>query len=401
MTPQSNILKTSIDVELCRKHTPGCETKVHFNNAGASLMPVQVMEAQKEYIDQEMAQGGYETADARAADINGFYKSMGQLLGCSPLNIAFTSSATNSFARALSSIPFEKGDSILLANEDYISNQLAFLSMEKRLGVILHRARSLQTGGVDIDDMREMMDRHHPRLVSISHVPTNSGLVQPVEEIGKLCRERDILYLVDGCQSAGQMPVDVLKIDCDFFTGTFRKFLRGPRGSGFMFVSDHVLRQDLWPVYLDMRGADWTEKNSFRIRNDARRFEDWELPYSLLLGSAAAVNYALGVGLGNIQERNSFLCDQIREKLKSLNLQTLDKGNLLSSIITALIPGKNATEVLNSLRAMNINTSIASRSSAVIDFDAKRVSWALRISPHYYNTTEEIELLAGGIRKIL
>ena len=393
--------KISIDVEQCRKHTPGCEGKAHFNNAGASLMSLPVINAQKQYLDQEVVMGGYETADARAADISNFYESMGQLLGCSAGNIAFTSSATNSFARALSCIPFEKGDSILLANEDYISNQLAFLSMQQRLAIRLLRASSLPSGGIDINNMREMMDQHHPRLVSISHVPTNSGLVQPVEEIGRLCRERDVLFLVDGCQSIGQMPIDVSKINCDFFTGTFRKFLRGPRGTGFLFVSDRVLGKDLWPMYVDMRGADWTEKNSFRIRNDAKRFEDWELPYSLLLGSTEAVKYALQIGLENIWERNCLLCVQIRKQLSGLSLQTLDRGKTLSSIITVPIPGKKPTEVLNSLRSMNINTSIANRSSAVIDFDAKGVSWALRISPHYYNTTEEIELLAGGIGKIL
>lgn len=388
-------------VEDFRKDTPGCRTKIHFNNAGASLMPIPVIEAQKNYLDKETVSGGYETADAESAQVAGFYSSLGRLLGTTAQNIAFTSSATNSFARALSCIPFEKGDTVLLAKEDYISNQLAFLSLQKRIGIRLVRAESLAEGGVDVDSMKQLMEKHQPRLVSLSHIPTNSGLVQPVADVGKLCRERNITYLVDGCQSVGQMPIDVSALQCDFFTGTFRKFLRGPRGSGFLYVSDNILRQNLWPLFIDMCGANWTAADEFNLREDARRFEEWELPYSLVMGSRAAVEYALRVGLEEIQERNAILCGQIRTQLNELGLNLLDRGKRLSSIITVEIPGKDPADVLLNLRKKNINTSISSRSSALIDFDVKRVSWALRISPHYYNTEEEIALLLKGIKEIL
>jgi selenocysteine lyase/cysteine desulfurase len=389
-----------MNINQLRADTPGCATKVHFNNAGASLMPRPVIEAQKKYLDLESVTGGYETSDALHAEISGFYSSMGKLLNTSSENIAFTSSATNSFARALSSIPFEKGDIVLLANEDYISNQLAFLSLQKRLGIRLVRAESLPEGGVDVDSMRRLMDQHKPRLVTLTHVPTNSGLVQPVEEVGKLCKERNLLYLVDGCQSVGQMPVDMKTMHCDFFTGTFRKFLRGPRGTGFLFVSDNVLQQNLWPLFVDMRGADWITADTFKIRKDARRFEDWEFPYALLVGCPAAVDYALEIGLDEIQERNSLLCSIVRTELAKLNLKVLDRGNKLSSIITVEIPIHEPVSLLQSLRKRNINTSISSRSSAVIDYDAKGVSWALRISPHYYNTEEEIALLLHALQEI-
>ena len=232
-----------IDVERYRKDTPGCQTKIHFNNAGASLLPTPVLSAMRDYLTLESVTGGYEAADLTSSAVAGFYDAMGRLLNCSSTNIAFTSSATNSYARALSSIPFEKGDHILIAQEDYISNQLAFLSMQQRWGLHLLRAASLPEGGVDVDDMKRLMDKHHPRLVSLSHIPTNSGLIQPAEEVGKLCNERDILFLLDACQSAGQFPLDVTRLHCDFLTSTFRKFLRGPRGAGFLFVSDKVLKK--------------------------------------------------------------------------------------------------------------------------------------------------------------
>jgi selenocysteine lyase/cysteine desulfurase len=391
-----------INTEALRNDTPGCREKVHFNNAGASLMPKPVIESIENHIRLEASLGGYEAMDAKEAEINGFYESASSLLNGKASNIAFTSSATNSYARALSCIPFEKGDTVLIANEDYISNQLAFLSLQKRWGVQLVRAGSLSEGGVDVDDMQRLMDKHLPRLVSLTHVPTNSGLVQPVEQVGQLCRERDIPYLVDACQSVGQFPVDVKKIQCDFLSATFRKFLRGPRGTGFLYVSDKILKKNWEPLFIDMRGADWTRENEYKIRADARRFEEWELPYALLLGSKSAIDYAFSVGLENIQSRNKILCDRFRHGTGTIKgLELLDLGKEQSSIITLRIPRWQPKVLLEILRKQNINTSISYRNFALIDFEKKGVDWAVRVSPHYFNTEEEIDILLNALRELV
>lgn len=383
-----------------RKQTPGCKEKIHFNNAGASLPPQPVIDATVEHITLEAMIGGYEAADLKAKEIAGFYESAAQLLNCKSSNIAFTSSATNSFSRALSCIPFHEGDSILLANEDYISNQIAFLSLQKRFKLKIIRAASLPTGGVDVADMKRLMDTHQPTLVSLTHVPSNTGLIQPVEEVGKLCEERNIYYLVDACQSAGQIPVDVTKIRCDFLGATMRKFLRGPRGAGILYVSDKIINQKLEPLFIDMRGADWISADEYTPRMDARRFEDWELPYALVLGSKAAIDYANNIGLEKIKERNIHLCTRIRKGISEINgLRLLDIGPEQSSIITIEIPNQKAHEVLLSLRKENINTSVGQKSFALIDFEAKNVNWALRISPHYYNTEEEAETIIHALKK--
>ncbi len=389
-----------MNIENLREQTPGCKGKIHFNNAGASLMPKSVIDAMTQHIELEATIGGYESADLKSKEIAGFYESTSQLLNSSPGNIAFTSSATNSFARALSCIPFHTGDVILLANEDYISNQIAFLSLQKRFKVKIIRAASLNTGGVDVEDMARLMDFHHPKLVSLTHVPSNSGLIQPVEEVGKLCLDRNIYYLVDACQSAGQIPLDVQKIHCDFLSATMRKFLRGPRGAGFLYVSDKIINEKLEPLFLDMRGSDWIAADEYQVRMNARRFEDWEIPYALLLGSKTAIDLANELGLNNIQIRNKYLCDRIRKGISKLNgIRILDKGQDQSSIITIEIPGTNATEILKSLRNKNINTSVSDKHFALIDFEAKLVDWALRISPHYYNTEEEIDILIESLKK--
>jgi len=389
-----------MNIDILRNQTPGCKGKIHFNNAGASLMPQSVIDAMINHIQLEATMGGYEACDLKAQEIAGFYDSTAQLVNSKPANIAFTSSATNSFARALSCISFNEGDSILLANEDYISNQIAFLSLQKRFNINILRAASWPDGGVDVDDMKRLMDIHHPKLVSLTHVPSNTGLIQPVEEVGKLCEERDIYYLVDACQSAGQIPIDVQKIRCDFLSATMRKFLRGPRGAGFLYVSDKIINQQLEPLFIDMRGADWITADEYAPRMDARRFEDWELPYALVLGSKAAIDCANDIGLEKIKERNVYLCNRIRNGISAINgLRLLDIGPEQSSIITVEMPGHKAQEILTALRNENINTSVGYRSFALIDFEAKHVEWALRLSPHYYNTEEEVETLIQALKK--
>src|SRR5690606_29037661 len=122
-----------------------------------------------------------------------------------------------------------------------------------------------------------------------------SGLVQDAAAIGRICREQDLLYLIDACQSVGQMPVDVRALGCDFLSATSRKFLRGPRGGGFLYVSDRVLERGLAPLMIDLHGAEWVDEGSYRLVEDAKRFETFEFAWAIVLGTAAAARYAENV----------------------------------------------------------------------------------------------------------
>jgi selenocysteine lyase/cysteine desulfurase len=288
----------------CGLTPPGCGSVIHFNNAGCGLLARPVHRAMVEHLDLEARIGGYEAADVQAALIADFYAAVADLLGCAPGNVAFTSSATDAYSRALSAIPFESGDVVLTTRNDFISNQIAFLSLRKRFGVeIVHAPDHPDGSGVDVDAMAALMRSRRPRLVAATHVPTNSGLVQPVARIGRHCRELDLLYLVDACQSVGQYPVDVTAIGCDLLTATSRKFLRGPRGTGFLYVSDRVLRAGYEPLFIDMYGAEWTGPDTYQPAGTATRFEDWEFPYAAVIGSAVATRYALDVGIEAIADR--------------------------------------------------------------------------------------------------
>jgi selenocysteine lyase/cysteine desulfurase len=391
----------TLDLARLRAETPGCASRIHFNNAGSGLMATPVLEAITEYLELEAELGGYEAADAREEAIHDFYAATAQLLGCKARNIAFASNATDAFARALSSIPFASGDLILTTRDDYISNQIAFFSLRKRFGVDVVHAPNVPEGGVDVGAMERLMRERRPRLVAVTHIPTNSGLVQPVAEIGRRCRELELLYLVDACQSVGQYAIDVEQLGCDFLSATGRKFLRGPRGSGLLYVSDRALAAGYEPLFIDMRGARWVGPEDYRQVETAARFEDWEFSYATLLGSAAAIRYALTVGIDVIAERTPALGAALRERLAELDgVRIFDRGRRRCAIVTFTVDGWNSEVLMTELRRRRINSSVSAREHALYDFTDKGVEACVRMSPHYYNTEQEVDEVVGAVREL-
>jgi selenocysteine lyase/cysteine desulfurase len=394
-------MPVTLDLERLRAETPGCANRIHFNNAGAGLMPKPVLDAMREHLALEAEIGGYEAADARQERVDDFYAAIGELLGCEPRNVAFAPSATDAFARALSSIPFATGDVILTTLDDYISNQIAFLSLRQRFGVDVTHAPNRPEGGVDVEAMAKLMEERRPALVAATHVPTNSGLVQPIAAIGRQCRERELLYLVDACQSVGQYRVDVDEIGCDFLSATCRKFLRGPRGSGFLFVSDRALAAGYEPLFIDMRGARWLEPQRYAPVETAARFEDWEFSYAGVLGAGAAARYALGVGVDAIAERAPALGRRLRDGLAGIDgVRVLDRGPELCAIVTFTVAGKPSEVLKHELAARRINSAVSLREYALYDFTEKAVEDCVRLSPHYYNTEQEVDDVVAAVREL-
>jgi selenocysteine lyase/cysteine desulfurase len=389
-------------LEDLRAETRGCAEWVHLNNAGASLMPDPVVEAVQGHLDLEVSTGGYEAEALRQGAIEAAYGSVARLLGCAPQNVAMMEHATAAFVAALSSVPFEPGDRILTTRHDYVSNQIQYLSLARRFGVEVVRAPDAADGGVDAGAMADLARRLRPRLVAMTHIPTNSGLVQDVAILGQECRELGLTFLVDGCQSVGQMPIDVEALGCDFFSATSRKFLRGPRGAGFLYVSDRLLDSGVEPLFPDLRGAEWIEADLYQPDPTARRFESWEFFHGLVLGTGAAADYALGLGLDAIRERAWDLAASLRVRLDRIpGVRVLDRGSTLCAIVTCWVEGREPEEMVELLRGRGINASAVDLASGVIDFAEKGVTGALRISPHYYNTEEELETLAGTLEEML
>jgi selenocysteine lyase/cysteine desulfurase len=402
MTP---IDDPDVSVHRWRLDTPGCERRIHLNNAGASLMPRPVLEAMHRHLDLEAEVGGYEAEDDVAGQVRETYGLLGRLLGAPADSVALVENATVAVSQALSAFDFHRGDVLVTTRGDYTSNQLMYLSLARRLGIEVLRAEDLPEGGVDPASIRLLVAHPRCRLVSLTWMPTNSGLVQPAEEVGEICEAAGVPYLIDACQAVGQTPVDVGRLRCDYLAATARKFLRGPRGIGFLYVSERALARGEHPLFVDMRGAGLVDPERFVLSAGARRFENWEFSYALVLGLAEAVRYALEVGIETGGARALMLAAELREKLGALpGVRIADRGPSLSAITTSEIAGVDVKSLVCGLRRSGVNSSVALLGEGPRNAQEAGATPILRLSPHYFNTREEIDgamaALGEAIREV-
>jgi len=389
-----------IELARARRETPGAAQVLHFNNAGAALMPTPVLEAQLRHLQQEAAIGGYEAADAADDRREAVYASIARLINCAPEEIALVENATVAWDMAFYAIPFRPGDRILTARAEYASNYIAFLQAARRTGVVVETVPSDDSGALDVAALERMIDER-VRLIAITHVPTNSGLVNPAAEVGRVARRHGVLYLLDACQSVGQMPIDVAALGCDLLSATGRKYLRGPRGTGFLYVRRAVLER-LEPPFLDLRAATWVAPDRYELRPDARRFENWENNVAAQLGLGAAVDYALGWGLAAIEARVTALAEELREQLRALPGVTVrDIGRRRCGIVTFTAKDRDADDIVAALHRRKINTVTSSPRSTLLDATARQLPTVVRASVHYYNGEDEVARFVTAVSELV
>ncbi len=385
-----------MDINRARSETPGCREVIHFNNAGAALMPQSVIDAQIEHLQLEAQIGGYEAAEVARDRVAACYTSIARLLNCGSAEIALVENATVGWCLAFYAVDLKAGDRILTTEAEYSSNYINYLKVARDRGAVIDVVPSDDSGQLDIEALERMIDGR-VKLIAITHVPTNGGLVNPAAEVGRIARTHGILYLLDACQSPGQIALDVEAIGCDFLSATGRKYLRGPRGSGFLYVRKALL-ETIEPPMLDNHAAVWTARDRFELRPDARRFENWEFNYAAVLGLGAAVDYALSWGLDIIEERVISLADSLRTALEEIpGVTTTDIGASKCGIVTFTKDGLEAPDVRAALRKQDINISNSTIKSTRIDMERRGLSDILRASVHYYNTDEEIKRLCTAV----
>lgn len=398
----------AIDVDSVRADTPGCANVLHLNNAGASLPPAIVLERVKAHLDLEAEIGGYEAADRTEDEYERVYAAIARMLGCTATEVALVESATRAWDAAFYALAerFQPGDKILTAANEYVSNYLAFLQVARKRGIEIVVVPSEANGEISLPGLEAVIAQHGERvkLIALTHVPTNGGLVQPAAAVGRIARAHGIPFLLDACQSAGQMPLNVDELGCDMLSATGRKYLRAPRGTGFLYVRQSLLQQ-LEPTPLDMRSATWTAHDRYEIRKDARRFETWENSIACRLGLGVAVEYAMAVGLDNIAARVTMLAEQLREQLAHIPGVTVRDlpGNASQprcGIVTFTHERHGAQTIFERMRDQRINVRVTAVGSTRLDMEQRGLIEMVRASVHYYNTEEELARFSQAIAEL-
>jgi cysteine desulfurase/selenocysteine lyase len=386
-----------------RRDTRGCEGVIHLNNAGAALMPAPVADALYDWLAAEEQQGGYEVEAARQAALEGFYDAAARLLNCRRDEIAFVENATRAWDMAFYGLRLGPGDVVLTSLTEYGSNVIAMLHQARRSGAVIEFMPEDASGQVSVEAVgARLADTSRPpvKVVALTHVPTGNGLVNPAAAIGGLTRAAGVPYLLDACQSAGQLPLDVDLLGCDVLSGTGRKYLRGPRGTGFLYVRASFLER-LDPPFLDQHAADLLSPTDYRVRDDARRFECWERYCAGQAALGVAMEYARSLGLDTIRSRVDTLADGLRSRLGRVpGVEVCDGGVERCGIVTFRVAGHDAEAVKAGLGARGVNVSVASGSGNLVWFQRRGYEALVRASVHYYNTSQELDRATAAVAEI-
>jgi cysteine desulfurase/selenocysteine lyase len=390
----------AIDVARVRADTPGIANVLHLNNAGAALPPRPVTEALIAHLQREAEIGGYEAAEEADEKLEHCYDAIAQLLNCRREEIAFVENATRAWDMAFYGFPFEAGDRILTGKAEYASNYIAYLQVARRTGAVVEAIPDDEHGQISIPALERAID-DKVKLIALTHVPTNGGLVNPAAGVGRIARAAGIPFLLDACQSAGQLPLDVERIGCDMLSATGRKFLRGPRATGFLYIR-RALMERVEPPFLDLHAATWIAPDRYEMRPDARRFENWEANFAGKIGLGVAVDYALSQGLQAIEARVKALGQELRDRLAELRGVTVrDKGRERCGIVTFTAQAMPAAELKSALARRGINVTVSETSGTLLDMRERGLTAMIRASAHYYNSEAELERFIATLAELI
>ncbi len=388
----------TIDVSAVRADTPACQEQAFLDNAGSALSPKVVTQTVIEHLDREQEIGGYAAMEEAEDRLFAVVGSAGRLVGVSPDQVALQPSATFAWLRAFTSIPLSAGDRILTTRAEYASNALAMIQAARRAEATVEFIPNGPDGSVDPAALTAMLDER-VKVVAITHAASQNGLVADAPRIGAALRDAgsEAWYLLDACQSVGQMPVDLAHTGADFIAATGRKFLRAPRGTGFLAVSERVLTE-LEPVPIDMFGAVWDGEFGYELSPTATRYQSFETSYAGVLGLGAAIDYTLEIGLEDTHARIAMLADSLREMLAGVDgVRVLDRGAEKSGIVVFSCPGIDDWTTVRTLRSKGIIVTAVTRPTNPVHVDSYASACVLRASPHIYNTEADLERLVSAL----
>lgn len=389
-----------MDIAQLRADTPAVAQLIHFNNAGAALMPAPVIDTMTRHIQLEARLGGYEAAAQQSQAIENVYVALARLINARADEIAVIENATRAWDMAFYSLPLRPGDVVLTSTTEYAGNYIPYLQLKQQRGIEVRVIPNDEHGQVSLTALEDLLDDERVALISLPVIATNGGPVQPIEQIGALARAAGVLFLLDACQGVGHLPIDVQKVGCHMLTATSRKYLRGPRGMGFLYV-ERSLCENLEPAFLDLHAASLLSADHFTVRADARRFENWECNVAAKLGFGAAVHYALAQGIEPMWQRIQQLADYLRQRLLEVpGVTPQDLGVQKSGIVTFTHRHHSASQVQQWLAGQEkrINVSTSTLRSTLLDMQQRDLLEVSRASLHAYNSEAEIDTMIAALR---
>ncbi|MEO6605548.1 MAG: aminotransferase class V-fold PLP-dependent enzyme [Aeromicrobium sp.] len=384
------------DLDRIRAETPGSLHHVFLDSAGSSLPPTRVVDAEIAHLRREAEVGGYRAATERAADLAEVPRSLARVIGAADGTIALTDSATRAWNQFVAALPWAPGDRVLITATEYASNALALLQRVHRDGISVEIVPSVPSGDVDLDALASMLD-DRVRLVSLTHVPSNSGLINPVQSVVELAHAHGALVLLDACQSVGHLAIDAESLGIDALSASGRKWMRAPRGTGFLYVRPDLI-ESLTPSAPDLRGGVWAAPDAYELVPDARRFELWEASIAGRLGLGVAADLLLELGTQEVELAILNRSQELRERLRDARGVTLrDQGEKISGIVTFTLDGIPPSEVKLALERADVTVSVSHAASTLIDMRKRGLPSVVRASPHYFVTDEQLDQMVAAL----
>jgi selenocysteine lyase/cysteine desulfurase len=378
-----------IDVARERRATAGSTLARHFNAAGAALPSVGVVGTVVDHLRREEAKGGYEAAAEMRESTERVYESAAALIGASAHEIALFDSASSGLRAILDALRPGRGQRIVASSSTYVSHALHIMSLSREHDIELVIAPTDASRQMDLGALEQILSDGKPTIVTVAHIPTSSGLVEPVAAIGEIVKRYGGTYILDATQSVGHLVTDVNEIGCDVLVTTGRKFLRGPRGTGFTYVR-RELAESLPPIAPDVRGAQWNSLDGWDLDASARRFESWESAIAARLGLGTAIDEAMGRGMDATETWLQHAGVRLRVSLNELSgVRTMDPDRSGSAIVTFVVDGVDPSVAVQQLAERGVRVVSVPATHGQWDLGDRGVHSVVRASPHVYNDEDD------------
>ena len=364
---------------------------INFNNAGSSQTFKKTINEITRYLKDEENLGGYFCADLFKKKLNNFYINLSQLLNCEPDEISFISNTTVGYNYLINSLKFKKNSNILIFENEYESNLICLLRNKIKFRIV----RCLENGEIDYLDLKSKIDKD-TCLVSLCHLSSHTGNLNSLHKITEFIKKikPEIFILVDVCQSVGQIEIDFKKINCDAMVGSGRKYLRGPRGTGFLILNKKS-KNNIIPLILDSHNFSLSKKTLKK----KKIFENFEHSPALKVGLSNSIKQINMIGIKKIEMDIKKKSLYLRKKLQNYKrIRFFENILKISGINTFIVDGVDIQKVYEYMINKKILISVVNNRFPLKY--KKKKSGALRVSIHYYNTYKQLDYLVKCLSKL-